>query len=133
MEGSAARKGRAGPARRGLEKAPEAAYACRHVTLPLETPEAIDQLLENGELAQARTALAEVPSSDETYAVVRVKLGLFDGSMPAGAAQQALIRLMRRDAEWPGAKELYQKASGAAYRVGESSASHSHPPPPVRK
>lgn len=103
------------------------------MTLPLETPEAIDQLLEKGELAQARTALAEVPSSDETYAVVRVKLGLFDGSMPAGAAQQALIRLMRRDAEWPGAKELYQKASGAAYRVGESSASHSHPPPPVRK
>jgi len=125
-------RGRDGSVRHGLEKAAEAAYAWRHVT-PLETPEAIDQLLENGELAEARTALAEVPSSDETYAVVRVKLGLFDGSMPAGAAQQALIRLMRRDADWPGAKELYQKASGAAYRVGESSASHSHPPPPVRK
>jgi len=122
-----------GGVRRGLEKAPEAAYAWRRVTQELETPEAIDRLLDKGDLAQAREALADVPSSDERYAVVRVKLGLFDGSMPAGAAQQALIRLMRRDADWPGAKELYQKASSAAYRVGESSAAHSHPPPPVRK
>jgi hypothetical protein len=100
---------------------------------PLPTPEVIDSLLEAGELDRARELLASAPSGDEAFAVVRVKLGLFDGTMPAGAAQQALIRLMRRDAEWPGAKELYQKASSAAYRVGQSSASHSHPPPPTRK
>jgi hypothetical protein len=103
------------------------------VPVTFEPPEVIDELLDAGELDKARALLADVASSDEAYAVVRVKLGLFDGSMPAGAAQQALIRLMRRDADWPGAKELYQKASSAAYRVGESSASHSHPPPPVRK
>jgi hypothetical protein len=100
---------------------------------PLPTPEVIDSLLEAGELERARELLAMTSSGDEKYAVVRVKLGLFDGSMPAGAAQQALIRLMRRDPDWPGAKELYQKASSSAYRVGQSSASHSHPPPPTRK
>jgi hypothetical protein len=103
------------------------------MTDPMSTPEAIDELLDAGELERVRSLLADVPSGDERYAVVRVKLGLFEGSLPAGAAQQALIKLMRRDAEWPGAKELYQKASSAAYRVGESSAAHSHPPPPVRK
>jgi hypothetical protein len=96
-------------------------------------PLPIDELLDAGQLDQARELLAGVPQSDERFAVVRVKLGLFDGSLPAGAAQQALIKLMRRDPEWPGAKELYQVASSQAYRSRESSASHSHPPPPVRK
>ena len=96
-------------------------------------PEAVDQLLEAGELDQARSLLTEVPSSDERFAVVRVKLGLFDGSLPAGAAQQALIRLMRRDPDWPGAKTLYQLASTEAFRGRASSASHSHPPPAVKK
>jgi hypothetical protein len=100
---------------------------------PLPTPEVIDSLLEAGELDRARDLVAAVPSADEKFAVVRVKLGLLDGTMPPGAAQQALIRLMRRDPDWPGAKELYQKASNTAYRVGQSTASHSHPPPPVRK
>ena len=40
---------------------------------------------------------------------------------------------MRRDPDWPGAKVLYQLASSQAYRSRESSASHSHPPPPARK
>jgi hypothetical protein len=97
------------------------------------TPEAIDELLEAGAEERARELLLAVPPNDERFAVVRVKLGLFDGSLPAGAAQQALIKLMRRDPEWPGAKELYQLASSQAYRGRESSASHSHPPPPVRK
>jgi len=97
------------------------------------TPEAVDQLLEAGELDQARALLNDVPSSDESYAVVRVKLGLFDGSLPPGAAQQALIRLMRRDADWPGAKELYQRASSQAFQGRTSSASYSHPPPAVKK
>lgn len=97
------------------------------------TPEAVDELLEASELERARQLLAGAAPSDERFAVVRVKLGLFDGSLPAGAAQQALIKLMRRDPEWPGAKELYQLASSQAYHGRESSASHSHPPPPERK
>lgn len=97
------------------------------------TPEAVDQLLEAGELERAREVLNGVPHTDEAFAVARVKLGLFDGSLPAGAAQQALIRLMRRDPEWPGAKTLYQLASTEAYRGRTSSASHSHPPPAVKK
>ncbi|HTQ07359.1 MAG TPA: hypothetical protein VMI54_26065 [Polyangiaceae bacterium] len=97
------------------------------------SPDAVDELLDAGEVEQARALLASVAQSDERFLVVRVKLGLTDGTMPAGAAQQALIKLMRRDPEWPGAKELYQKASSQAYQSRESSASHSHPPPPVRK
>jgi hypothetical protein len=97
------------------------------------TPEAVDQLLEAGEFDRARAVLNDVPSNDERFAVVRIKLGLFDGSLPPGAAQQALIRLMRRDADWPGAKTLYQRASTDAFRGGASSASHSHPPPAVKK
>ena len=97
------------------------------------TPEAVDELLEAAELEQARGLLGGVPPTDERFAVVRVKLGLLDGSLPAGAAQQALIKLMRRDPEWPGAKELYQLASSQSYRGRESTASHSHPPPPQRK
>jgi hypothetical protein len=96
-------------------------------------PETVDDLLDGGLLDKARELLREVPPADERFAVVRVRLGLMDGTMPAGAAQQALIKLMRRDPDWPGAKELYQMASSQAYQSRESSASHSHPPPPVRK
>lgn len=100
---------------------------------PPGSPEPVDELLEAGQLDPARALLAQVPQSDERFAVVRVKLGLMDGTLPAGAAQQALIKLMRRDPDWPGAKVLYQLASSQAYRSRESSASHSHPPPPARK
>ncbi|HEX6276020.1 MAG TPA: hypothetical protein VFZ53_23430 [Polyangiaceae bacterium] len=96
-------------------------------------PEAVDELVLNGDLAGARSALSSVSPNDERYAVARIRLSLAEGSMPAGMAQQALIRLMRRDPDWPGAKELYGEASKAALRSGQSTASHSHPPPPERK
>ena len=94
-------------------------------------PEAVDALLEADDLNGAREALTRVATSDERYAVVRIKLSLFDGSMPSGAAMQSLIQLMRRNADWPGAKQLYQTASSAAFETRQSSVSHSHPPPPV--
>lgn len=94
-------------------------------------PEAIDRMLEASELDAAREALTAVRPTDDRYAVVRIKLALYDGSMPSGAAMQALIQLMRRDAAWPGAKELYQLASTSAFQTRQSSVSHSHPPPPV--
>ena len=75
-------------------------------------------------------ALFGPPSKDF---VVRIKLALYDGSLPSGAAMQQLIQLMRRDAAWPGAKELYQEASTSAYQTRQSSVSHSHPPPPVAR
>jgi len=94
-------------------------------------PEAIDDLLEAQDLEGARAALQSLPAGDDAYAVVRIKLGLYDGSIPSGAAMQALIQLMRRNAEWPGAKELYQMCSSQAFATRQSSHSHSHPPPPV--
>ena len=96
-------------------------------------PEAIDALVEADDLNGAREALKVAAATDERYAVVRIKLALYDGSMPSGAAMQALIQLMRKNAEWPGAKELYQSASTAAFETRQSSVSHSHPPPPVER
>ena len=94
-------------------------------------PEVLDAMLEADDLSGTRMALKDIAANDERYAVVRIKLGLYDGSMPSGMAMQALIQLMRRDPEWPGAKALYQSASSAAFETRQSSVSHSHPPPPV--
>jgi hypothetical protein len=105
-------------------------------TMPSDTTAtqaAIDAQLEANDLDGARGALSQVDAQDETYAVLRIKLALYDGSLPAGAAMQKLIALMRRDASWPGARELYQEASNLAYQSRQSSVSHSHPPPPVRE
>jgi hypothetical protein len=96
-------------------------------------PEAIDGLLEVDDLDGAREALLGVPATDENYSVVRIKLALCDGSVPSGAAMQALIQLMRRNPDWPGAKALYQQASNNAFQTRQSSVSHSHPPPPVER
>ncbi len=96
-------------------------------------PTAIDALLEADDLDGARDALQRVAASDDRYAVARIKLALFDGSMPSGAAMQALIQLMRKNPDWPGAKALYQSASSAAFETRQSSVSHSHPPPPVER
>jgi hypothetical protein len=71
------------------------------------SPDAVDELVRKGDLPGARAALSTVPQGDERYAVARIRLSLAEGSMPAGIAQQALIRLMRRDPDWPGAKDLY--------------------------
>src|SRR5512146_1834819 len=91
--------------------------------------EMIDGLLEAGDLDGARDALRSAPT-DDTFSVLRIKLGLYDGSLPPGAAQQRLIQLMRRNATVYGAKELYQEASNLSFRERVSSSSHSHPPPP---
>jgi hypothetical protein len=100
---------------------------------PLPEPySVIDGLIEAGDADGARVALNEIDPADETFAVLRIKLGLLDGSLAPGLAMQRLIQLMRRDSDWPGAKELYQEASQSAYRSRQSSVSHSHPPPPVR-
>lgn len=93
--------------------------------------EPIDQLLEAGDLDAARTALAAIPSQEDAVRVLRVKLGLYDGSLPPGAAMQRLIQIMRTAPDTPRAKELYQEASNRAYQSRQSSVSHSHPPPPV--
>ncbi|HYO97531.1 MAG TPA: hypothetical protein VER33_23630 [Polyangiaceae bacterium] len=96
--------------------------------VPEADPERIDALLRSGDLVGARAALAGL-SSDERFAVVRIRLGLYDGSLPPDAALQQLIQLMRRAGELPGAKALYQEAAEAAYQQRQSSVSHSHPPP----
>ncbi len=100
---------------------------------PLLEPTAIHALLDADDLDAAREALQRASATDERYSVVRIKLALMEGSMPSGAAMQALIQLMRKNPDWPGAKELYQSASSAAFETRQSSVSHSHPPPPVER
>ncbi|MGC4092337.1 MAG: hypothetical protein QM756_31525 [Polyangiaceae bacterium] len=95
-------------------------------------PTSVDALLDAGDLAGARAALASVPD-DERFVVVRIKLGLYDGSLPPGAAMQQLIQLMRRDENFPGAKALYQEASSVAWQARQSNVAQSHPPPPARR
>jgi hypothetical protein len=91
----------------------------------------IEELLEAGDLEGAREELGGLPTTDESYAVLRIKLDLYEGKLEPGVAMQRLIQLMRRDSNWPGAKELYQEASNLAYQSRQSSVSHSHPPPPA--
>lgn len=94
-------------------------------------PTSIHGLLDAGDLEAAREALSQAPRGDEAYAVVRVKLELYDGSLPPLAAIQQLLQLMRKQPDFPGAKELYQEASNLSYQTRQSSPAHSHPPPPV--
>jgi hypothetical protein len=92
----------------------------------------VDDLLQARDLERAKAALDRVDGSDRRFDVVRIKLSLYDGSLPALAAVQELIKIMRRQEDFPGARELYQEASDGAYAARQSSVAHSHPPPPVR-
>ncbi len=98
-----------------------------------QDPARIDRLLDAGDLEGARAALASVPRSDEAFSVVRVKLHLYDGSLPPLVAIQQLVQLMRKHPDFPGAKELYQEASNLSFQTRQSSLAHSHPPPPIVK
>jgi hypothetical protein len=94
-------------------------------------PADIHRLLDAGDLEAARQALARVPRTEEAFAVARVKLELYAGTLPPLAAIQQLVQLMRKQPDFPGAKELYQEASNMSYQTRQSSMAHSHPPPPV--
>jgi hypothetical protein len=98
-----------------------------------QDPPSISRLLDAGDLDAARAELAKVPRTDEAYTVVRVKLELYDGSLPPLAAIQQLVQLMRKRPDFPGAKELYQEASNMSYQTRQSSPAHSHPPPAVEE
>jgi hypothetical protein len=93
--------------------------------------DSINSLLDAGDLEAARAALAGVPRSDEAFIVVRVRLELYDGTLPPQAAMQQLVQLMRKDPDFPGAKDLYMEASKLSYQTRQSDMAHSHPPPPV--
>jgi hypothetical protein len=92
---------------------------------------AIDEMLDAGEYDAARGELDSAGSSPAVE-VLRIKLSLLDDSVPPPLAMQKLINLMRQHPDAPGGKALYQEASRRAYQHGQSSVSHSHPPPPVR-
>lgn len=96
-----------------------------------QDPSSIDRLLDAGDLEAARAALAQVPRSEEAFSVVRVKMDLYDGTLPPLAAIQQLVQLMRKKPDFPGAKELYQEASNMSFQTRQSSPAHSHPPPPA--
>jgi len=94
-------------------------------------PARIHRLLDAGDLDAARAELAQTSRADEAFSVVRVKLELYEGTLPPLAAIQQLVQLMRKKPDFPGAKELYQEASNLSYQTRQSSPAHSHPPPPV--
>jgi len=94
--------------------------------------EAIQELLESGDLENAREILDATDPSDEAYKVLRLKVEMMDGSVAPTVALQRLIQLMRSQPNFPGARALFQEASRLAYTEGQSSVSHSHLPPPVK-
>ena len=94
--------------------------------------ESILQLLNSGDLDTARDILERADEDDDTYNVLRLKLAILDGTVSPNVALQKLIQMMRQQPNLPGARALYQEASKLAYAERQSSASHSHIPPPVR-
>jgi hypothetical protein len=95
-----------------------------------ENLKAIDDLLDAGDLGAADVALESAGTEPEAE-VLRIKLMLLRRDVPPPLAMQRLIQVMRQHPDVAGGRELYQLASGLAYRYGQSSISHSHPPPPV--
>ncbi len=95
--------------------------------------EAIQRLLETGDVDSAREILEGTDPGDEAYVVLRLRLAILDGSIAPTFALPKLIQLMRRQPNWPGARALFQEASRLAYAEGQSSVSLSHVPPPVRE
>src|SRR4051812_32883625 len=89
--------------------------------MTVQDPASILRLLDAGDLEAARAALSRVPRTEEAYVVARVKLELYDGTLPPLAAIQQLVALMRKHADFPGAKELYQEASNLSYQTRQSS------------
>ena len=92
----------------------------------------IDDLIEAGDFDGARGKLSSSDEDETGYAVLRLKLGLRDGSLPPALVENRVVQLLRRDPHAAGARELFQEASAVAFRLGQSSLSHSHPPPPVK-
>ncbi|MFO7180414.1 MAG: hypothetical protein DIU78_017070 [Pseudomonadota bacterium] len=93
--------------------------------------ETIAALLDERKLEAARAALDQAPESDDRFAVARIRLGLYEGSLAPEAATHELIQLMRRNPDLPGARAVYQEASLLAYEARQSNVAYSHPPPPV--
>ncbi len=92
----------------------------------------IDDLIEAGDFDGARGLLASYGEDEVGYAVLKLKLGLRDGSLPPPLVENRVVQLLRKDPHAVGARELFQEASAVAFRLGQSSLSHSHPPPPVK-
>jgi hypothetical protein len=90
----------------------------------------IDDMVERGDTAAARGALAEARGDAALTELLEVKIALREGTLAPQLAMNRLLSLMRQNAKLPGAHELYQDASQRSYDGGESSLSHSHPPPP---
>ncbi|HEX3596812.1 MAG TPA: hypothetical protein VHU80_17000 [Polyangiaceae bacterium] len=90
----------------------------------------IDDIVEQGDMASARSALAKAQGNAALVELLEVKIGLYEDSLAPQLAMNRLLVLMRQDANLPGAHALYQEASTRSYEGGESSLSHSHPPPP---
>jgi hypothetical protein len=87
-------------------------------------------MVESGDLAAARGALAGAQGDAALIELLEVKIALHEGTLAPQLAMNRLLSLMRQNAKLPGAHELYQDASERSYEGGESSLSHSHPPPP---
>ena len=100
----------------------------RIVAAPIDL-DAVERLLDSGDLDGARSALAR--ARGEEADVLRLRLGMLDGSVSPNAVMQRLVVLMQGRPGLARASDLYTEASQRAYDKHQSSMSHSHPPPPM--
>jgi hypothetical protein len=92
----------------------------------------VDEMVERGDTADARAALARVTGNAVLSELVEVKIALYEGTLAPQLAMNRILSLMQKDPKLPGAHALYQDASNRSYQGGESSLAHSHPPPPSK-
>ena len=95
----------------------------------------IDELVERGELTQARSSLSateQTPGNSAFIELLDVKLGLREASLRPQLAMNRLLSLMRADSKFSAAHDLYKEASELSYSERSSSLAHSHPPPPMK-
>ena len=86
--------------------------------------------LDAGRLSDARSKL-DARGSEPVIELYRIQLAFQEGSVNPDILLQKLIELMRDEPTLPGATQLYQQISVAAYQAHRSSTAHSHPPPPL--
>jgi hypothetical protein len=102
------------------------------LTLPPQL-RGVAQLIDAGRLGEARERLAQsVDQPADLLELMRLKLSVAEHILDPSSALESVLTFLMADPQHPTALELYRVLSMLQYSSGNSSFSHSHPPPPLR-
>jgi len=93
----------------------------------------VDRLLEAGDIASAKAAFEAARQSapdPDLVELFEIQIAILGKQIEPDMGLTRIVSVMRRAPKLPFAKELFQRISTLAYTGGQSSLSHSHPPPP---